>query len=75
MEAGELEIRKAFEDVTRKNVKSSIEHGNETRRICRELQTKVSDLEKKIVFINKQLVDQNKIISGLQVKLYKNGIQ
>jgi hypothetical protein len=73
MEAGEKELRKAFEDVTTRNVKAAVEYSNETRKLVNDLVTKVDHLEK-------ALIDKDKVINGLrmqiasiQQKLYTGG--
>ena len=45
MEAGEIELRKVFEDVTTKNVKTILEYSKETRELTRRLEEKVVKLE------------------------------
>ena len=62
MEAGERELRKAFEEVTTRNVQATVSHSNETRRIVREL-------EKKIELLEGIVRNQNTIIDSLRLQL------
>lgn len=45
MEAGEKELREAFECTTTKNVKTILEYSRETRELTRKLEEKVIRLE------------------------------
>jgi hypothetical protein len=60
MEAGEKEMRKAFEEVTTRNVQAAINYSTETRKIVREL-------EKKVLHFEKVIVGKDKIINDLIV--------
>lgn len=62
MEAGEKELRKAFEDVTTGNVKTILDFSTVTRKIVRDLETRVVSLELK-------LIEQNKVINELKMQL------
>lgn len=73
METGEKELRKAFEEVTTNNVKASIAHGNESRRLIRELTEKVLLLEGNLRQTNESIEELRKLVVNLQVKLYSGG--
>lgn len=73
MEAGELELRQVFEETTTRNVKAMLEHGNETRRLNRELYTKVETLEKIIAEQNKSIESLKLQLANVQTKLYSGG--
>lgn len=45
MAAGDRQVMKAMEEVTTNNVKAAVAHGNETRKIARELGAKVDSLD------------------------------
>lgn len=45
MAAGDRQVMKAMEEVTTNNVKAAVAHGNETRKIARELEAKVDSLD------------------------------
>jgi uncharacterized coiled-coil protein SlyX len=73
MEAGELELRKAFEEVTTRNVNAAVAHGNETRKLTRELEKKVEKLEG-VVREQNATIDSLKLqLSGVQTKLFSGG--
>jgi len=73
MEAGEKELRKAFEDVTTRNVKSTIEFSNETRKIVKELESQVQLLLNELS-VQKAQMDQFRIqLAGVQTKLFSGG--
>jgi len=62
MEAGEKEMREIFEETTRRNVNSVVEHSNKTRELAR-------DLEERIVRLEKIINSQNQIIETLRTQL------
>jgi predicted RNase H-like nuclease (RuvC/YqgF family) len=73
MEAGEKEMRKAFEEVTTRNVKAAIAHLNETRKMVQELTKKVDHLEKTIIEKDGVINSLRVQIAGIQQKLYSGG--
>jgi len=73
MEAGELELRKVFEETTTKNVRSMLDHGNETRKIVRELQEKVNQQDATIREQNKNIEALKLQLSNLQRIIYSGG--
>ena len=73
MEAGEFENRKAFEEVTTKNVKTGVDYSTDTRKLFRELEKKVEILEN-IVRSQSAIIEQFKIqLAGVQTKLFSGG--
>lgn len=62
MEPGEKELRKAFEDVTTKNVKTTVDYSTETRKMVRDLEEKVGKLEG-------MLQSQTSIIEAMRAQL------
>ena len=62
MEAGEMEMRQAFEEVTTRNVQAAINYSNETRKLVRELEEKTLHLEK-------ALMGKDKVINGLRLQI------
>lgn len=72
MEAGELELRKAFEEVTTGNVKAILDYCQKTREIVREQEQKILKLEEMIRnqnitidFLRSQLANvQSQVFSG-----------
>ena len=73
MEAGELEVRKAFEEVTTRNVQAAISYSTETRKLVRELEKKVLHFEKVIVGKDEVINDLRQQISKIQQQLYTGG--
>lgn len=62
METGEKELRKVFEDVTTGNVKAILDFSTITRKIVRDLENRVIQLELK-------LIEQNNVINELKIQL------
>jgi len=73
MEAGERELRKAFEDVSNRNIKAILEHGNKTRKIVREVEAKVDKLEDTIRNFDDKIKVLEKLLSNIQQKVYVGG--
>lgn len=71
MESGEFEMRKAFEEVVNRNVKGAVEFSNGTRVIVRDLEKKVTHLEKTIIEQDKQFETLKGQIAYLQQQLYR----
>ena len=69
-QAGEKELRIDFEAATRKNILMMVAHGNDTRKMIRELQEEVVFLKNHITMQQGQ-IDQlrNLIVQGLQIKV------
>ena len=70
LQAGEKEVKLDFEAATRKNVLMVVAHGNDTRKMIRELQEEVLRLKNHISMQQVQ-IDQlrNLIVQGLQIKV------
>ena len=73
MEPGEKEMRLVFEEVTRRNVQAAIDFGNETRKLVRELEEKVKNLEKILLTKDETINEIKKQMSSLQQKIYMGG--
>lgn len=73
MESGELELRKAFEEVTTNNVKAILEHGNTTRKLVKEMMERIDRLEGQIGALNKRIDSQHQQISFLQARAFSGG--
>lgn len=74
MEAGELEMRKVFEEVTTRNVQAAIDFSNDTRKIVRELEQKMKHMEDMIQAKDKVISEMKSQIAWLQQQVYKGGI-
>ncbi len=73
MEAGELELRKVFEETTTRNVQAILVHANETRKLLRELEEKVKNLDNLVRSKDEVIETLKKQISNIQQKLYRDG--
>ena len=73
MEAGEKELRLVFEETTTRNVQAMLDHGNETRKLMRELQEKVRKQDDTIIELNKQIQAFKLQLANLQMEVYKGG--
>ena len=75
MEPGELEIRKIFEDTTTNNVKTGINFANDTRRLFRELEEKVTHLENIVRQQETTINDLRLSLVVIQTKLFSGGTE
>jgi len=75
MEAGELETRKIFEDVTTNNVKTGIDFANDTRRLFRELEDKVTHLSNIVRQQEATINDLRLSLVVIQTKLFSGGTE
>ena len=73
MEAGELEMRKVFEEVTTRNVQAAINYSNDTRKIVRQLEEKMIHLENLAQAKDKEIASMRQQIAIIQGKLYSGG--
>lgn len=73
MEAGEKELRLVFEETTTRNVQAMLDHGNETRKLVRELQEKVNKQDETIREQNKVIQAFKLQLANLQMEVYKGG--
>ena len=73
MEAGEMEMRMAFEEVTTRNVQAAINYSNETRKIVRQLEEKILHLEALAQAKDQEIAAMRQQIAIIQGKLYSGG--
>ena len=73
MEAGEKEIRKAFEDVTTNNVKATVTHSNETRRLLRVAEEKVVSLDGLVRQQQQDIAAIRQQLSTIQAIVFRGG--
>ena len=73
METGELELRKAFEEVTTKNVKTVVDYSTQTRDLVRDLQDEVKNLKNMLVTRETELAQLRQQVSIVQGKIYQGG--
>lgn len=75
MKAGGLELAQVFEQTTTNNVKATVEFTQQTRKMFRELETKVNALQSQVI-AQRELLNQFRIqLAGVQTKLFSGGTQ
>ena len=74
-ESGEREMKKAFEEVTTRNVKTMISYSKDTREIVRSLEEKVALLEE--YNRNQTIIIEalKKQLASVQTKLFSGGTE
>lgn len=70
----EIDYRKAFEEVTTKNVDTMIEYCRETRDLNYKLEKKVDALQNTIMGYDSVMKDLRLQLVTIQAKLYAGGI-
>ncbi len=75
MESGEKELRLAFEEVTTNNVKAVIEYSSETRKLVRDLESKIESLDNLIRNYDTTIDLLKQQIVHLQMKMFSGGTQ
>jgi len=73
MATGDKELRKAFEEVTTRNVNTTISHSNETRKLVRELEQKVISLQNTIMSRDNDIVLLKKQLATIQTIVFSGG--
>jgi len=73
MESGEYENRKAFEEVTTKNVKIAVAFAQETRNLIRGHEEKMIKFESTIRQQKLELSQLRNLLAGVQAKLFSGG--
>lgn len=69
----EKDLALGFQEVTTRNVKAAVNHGNETRQIVRQLEEKIKKLEQLIYSRDMQINQLRTMIAGLQAKVFRGG--
>lgn len=67
------EIVLASEEVQRRNIKTMIQHGNESRQMIRELTTIVDTLQNQIITMGNRIQQLNTQLASLQQQFYLKG--
>lgn len=73
MESGELQLRKAFEEVATKNLRTIQDYTTETRKMLRETEEHVKQLKNMIVAKDQELIQIKAQLATVLAKLYKSG--
>ena len=69
----ENDMALGFQQVTTRNVLAAVDHGNETRRIAKELEGRVKRLEQALQSRDSQIKQLRTMIAGLQDKAFRGG--
>ena len=72
-EAGDREVMKAMEEVTANNVRAAVAHGNETRKLFRELEAKVVSLDGLVRTQQEEIKGLKQQLSSVQAKVFRGG--
>ena len=73
MEAGELEVKKALEEVQVRNIKSVVEFTQKSRDLVLAQNEKINALNAQL-YAQQELLNQFRIqLAGLQTKVYSGG--
>lgn len=75
MAAGDKEMAEAFEETTRRNVLACVEFSNETRKLVKELEDKVSNLQATIRARDDELNQLRLQLSTIQAKVFVGGTE
>jgi hypothetical protein len=73
MEAGELEIKQAFEEVATRNIRTIGDYTKTTREMVREQGEKIELQAKEIRQLKDIIGELRLMLSSLQQKMYQNG--
>lgn len=72
-QSGERELKKAFEEVTKRNVLAILEYSKETRVLIRETREAVERLRTEVRELSQELEKLKLSISRLQQKIFSGG--
>ena len=67
------ELLEAFEETANKNIQMILDHSNETRKLVRDMETKVLQLEEQVRIQNKSIEDLRLLLVNVQMKVYSGG--
>ena len=73
VQAGEREIVKASEEVTRRNVEMILQYTNETRKMLLEMRNLHDALQNKMIVQQKEITQLRIQLAGVNQKLYAGG--
>ena len=75
MSSGDKEIVLASEETQRRNIATVIAHGNESRKMIKELGAIIDALQNQVIVQGKQLHQMKMQLAAVQQQLYTNGTQ
>ena len=73
MEAGEKEMRLAFEEVVNRNVNSVIEYTKKTREMVRKLEKRIEKLESVIQNKDEEILQLRNQLAAVQTIVFSGG--
>jgi len=73
VDAGDKELRKAFEETTKRNINAMLEHGNETRKLVKELEEKIQFLQNALQSREEDVKQLRIQLASIQTKLFSGG--
>jgi hypothetical protein len=75
MSSGDKEIVLASEETQRRNITTVIQHGNESRKMIKELGAIIDALQNQLIVQGKQMQEMRMQLAAVQQQLYTNGTQ
>ena len=69
----DVNVYKAFEEATRKNITAAVDHGNETRRLQRETEQQVEQFKSMIMSMQQQIQALQQQVAILQARTLGGG--
>lgn len=75
MATGELELFKAFEETTTRNLKIIQDYTKQSRTMVRELEESVQQLKNMVATRDKELLEMRIQLSLVQAKLFQGGTE
>lgn len=73
MAAGDRQVIKAMEEVMTNNVRAAVAHGNETRKLVRELEEKVKSLDGLVRHQQEEIGNLKQQLSSVQTIVFRGG--
>ena len=73
LKPGEKETKLNFEEATRRNVLAAVAHGNETRKMFRDLEAELKNMQTQLTQYLLEINTIKQQITNIQIKLYAGG--
>jgi hypothetical protein len=73
MIGGEKEQRQAYEEITTRNVRAAVDHGNETRKLIRNLEVEIGLLKGVLRATDERITMLQAQIASLQAVVFRGG--
>lgn len=75
MDETDKDYRRAFEEVTTRNVQVGLNYAEKTRKMVLDYSTEIKDLRNLITSQEESLAQMKAQLTAIQVRLYKGGTQ